>query len=122
MSIAPGRIVLLEEVSDDESTSPPIYSPGFNLQTVVLQSNGTTSGGNVTIEEASWGPALDGTPAQDYTGTWSVISTIAASTFTGTAQKFVHIAPTANAYFRVRVSDAIIGGGTVSAFLHREAA
>jgi len=117
--VTSGRIVLFETQSADEWVSQPIYAPNHALQTVVLQSTGTTSGGNVTIEEASWGTKIDGTIQTDYTGTWSVIQTIAASTFTGGAQVFVHISPTAYSYFRVRISDAITGGGSVSAFLHQ---
>ena len=80
--------------------------------TVVLESVGTTSGGTVVIEEAIFGPRTD------YTGLWSAIQTIAASTFSGTAQQFFHISPpTAYAHYRVRISSNITGGGTVGAWL-----
>ncbi len=118
VAVSPGRIVLFETQTTDEFCSKPIYCTGHALETVVLQSTGTTSGGNITIEEASWGTTGAGVVQTDYTGLWSVILVVAASSFTGTAQKFVHISPTAYAYFRVRISDAITGGGSVSAFLH----
>ncbi len=118
VAVSPSRIVLFETQTVDETASMPIFASGHALQTVVLQSTGTTSGGNITIEEASWGTTLAGVVQTDYTGLWSVILVVAASSFTGTAQKFVHISPTASAYFRVRISDAITGGGSVSSFLH----
>jgi len=79
--------------------------------TVVLQSNGTTSGGAITIEEAYYDP-------QDapYTGTWGAVGTaINASTFTGNAQQPVHALGSFWAV-RIRVSSNITGGGTVTAW------
>lgn len=77
--------------------------------TVMLQSNGTTSGGAVTIEEAYYDPTLT------YTGTWSALVAVSASTFTGTAQSAVHVAGSVWAV-RARISSTITGGGTVSAY------
>ncbi len=78
--------------------------------TIVLQSNGTTSGGTVTVEEAYFDPNVTGT----YTGTWSVIgSAVSASTFTGGAQSVVHIVGSFWAV-RVRISSNITGGGSVT--------
>lgn len=76
--------------------------------TINLQSNGTTSGGTVTIEEAYYdvnGPV--------YAGTWSAIAAIAASGFTGTAQSVLR---STGAYWavRARISSTITGGGTVT--------
>lgn len=116
----PRRIVCINAQSDDESLGVPSKSPGFGLQTYVIQSNGVTSSGVITFEEASWADTED-----IYTGDWSAITTVNASdvntgSATGTAQKFVHISATANAYTRPRISTAIGGGGTISVFLHQE--
>ena len=78
--------------------------------TVSLQSNGTTSGGTISIEEARYDPAvLNGL---DYTGTWSVIQAVSASTFTGGAQVVVHV-PGSFWAVRARISSNITGGGSV---------
>lgn len=117
----PRRIVCIDAQSADESLGKPNRSPGFALQTYVVQSHGVTSSGVITFEEASW-PESEG---EDYAGTWSTITTVNASdvntgSATGTAQKFVHISATANAYTRARISTVIGGGGTISVFLHQE--
>lgn len=80
-----------------------------NQLNVNLQSAGTTSGGVITIEEAYYP-----NPDTAYTGTWSVITTVNASAFTGGASVTVHIVGSFWAV-RVRVSSAITGGGTVTA-------
>ncbi len=77
--------------------------------TIMLQSNGTTSGGTLSIEEAFYRTA-DGV----YSGTWSVIQTISASTITGSTQQFVHILGASVYALRVRISSDITGGGTVT--------
>ncbi len=77
--------------------------------TVVLQSDGTTSGGSVSIEEAYWFPDTD--PV--YAGTWSVVQAVNASSFTGTKQQVVHLTGSFWA-IRVRISGDITGGGTIS--------
>lgn len=78
--------------------------------TVVLQSNGTTSGGTLQIEEAYFDPNTDGT----YTGTWSAVgAVINASSFTGGAQSVVHVVGSFWAV-RCRIATTITGGGTVS--------
>jgi len=75
-----------------------------------LQSAGTTSGGTLSIEEAYW---PDDTVA--YAGTWSVIATVSASTFTGGAGVMVHY-PGNFWAVRVRISADITGGGTVTVY------
>lgn len=100
-------------VTTDETTHQPIVPGQHQTVAIVLISNGTTSGGNITIEEAFW------TDKQmPYSGTWSTIQTVAASSLTGGAQKMVHVVGN-NALFpvRVRISDAITGGGGISAAL-----
>jgi len=119
-NIGPKRVICIDAQSADETLGQATYAPGYGLQTYVVQGNGTTSSGVITFEEASWGPSAAGVPAQDYTGTWSAITTVNASDVSGGAQKFVHISATANAYTRPRISTIIGGGGTISVFLHAE--
>lgn len=97
--------------SADETLGTPIYMSGRSSVSFTLQSNGTTSGGNITIEQASYAD-----PINIYTGTWSTITTIAASSFTGGMQRTVNITGLAGTWVRVRISDAITGGGTVRCF------
>ncbi len=107
-------------VTTDETTSIAVRPSQHDAQAIVLISNGTTSGGNITIEEAFWFEEKSGNaPAQmPYNGTWSTILVVAASTLTGGAQKIVHvIGPNALFRTRVRISDAITGGGGISAAL-----
>lgn len=79
---------------------------------IVVIGNGTLSTGVVTIEEALWLPTQ-----VPYSGTWSAITTVAASGITGSAQQVIHLSPTALTYIRVRVSTGITGGGGVSVIL-----
>lgn len=106
-----GRITSISAASADETLGVPIYMPGRSLLALTLQSAGTTSGGNITIEQASYPPDVP------YTGTWSTILVVAASSFTGGAQKTINIDGLAGTWVRPRISDAITGGGTISAFL-----
>jgi hypothetical protein len=93
-------------------TSQPQQIRGLNA-TVYLRSVGTTSGGVVSLEEAHW--FFD---EKMYGGTWSVITTINASSFTGGAQLAYHLpSPCPYKYFRVRISSDITGGGKVDARL-----
>jgi hypothetical protein len=79
--------------------------------TVYFQSIGTTSGGTVVIEEASWNPTIEASP---YAGTWSQITAVNASTFSGGAQLAYRVAsPTTIHFIRARVSSNITGGGSV---------
>jgi hypothetical protein len=73
---------------------------------IYLQSNGTTSGGTIILEEA-----YDDT----YTGTWSQIASVAASSFTGNKQAAFHFEAPMVAV-RARISSDITGGGTLSAW------
>ena len=106
--------MLLSAVTVDETQSLPVDVSAYRYHTVYLKSVGTTSGGNITIEEADW----DGLSEVPYGGTWSIVGTaVAASTFTGGATIAVRLPVGAYAWLRVRLSDAITGGGTVSASL-----
>jgi hypothetical protein len=92
--------------------SIPIDCHAHGILTIYLRSLGTTSGGTVLIEEADWGPY-----EQPYSGTWSQVQSIAASTFTGGQQIAIHISDAAYAWLRVRISSTITGGGTMTAAL-----
>lgn len=102
----PVRSILLANVT---SGTGQFDASTYTYVTFYLQSTGTTSGGTVSLEEADY-DATTGT----YSGTWSVISAIAASSFTGGAQTAYHVQATAFAVVRARISSAITGGGTVS--------
>ena len=78
--------------------------------TVVLQSTGTTSGGTVIIEEAYYDPN-----GPVYSGTWSQLQSVNASSFTGGTQIAYHFVGSFWAV-RVRPGTTITGGGSVSAF------
>ena len=78
--------------------------------TLYLRSLGTTSSGTIVIEEASWDPS-----EMPYGGTWSAVTTINASSFTGSAQLAYHFpSPTPYHYVRVRIGTSIGGGGSVA--------
>jgi len=98
-------------------TSQPIDYKAHGIITIYLRSVGTTSGGTVLIEEADWGPF-----EQPYSGTWSQIASIAASTFTGGAQIAYHVTDSSYGWLRVRISSAITGGGTILASLRSRGA
>lgn len=93
-------------------TSQPIHATTMQSLSFYLASIGTTSGGTVLLEEADWGG-----PDVPYSGTWSQIASIAASSFTGGAQIAYHISPNSYAYVRARISSAITGGGSIWASL-----
>ena len=96
-------------------TSIPVQQQGRDV-TLYLGSIGTTSGGTVTIEEAGWHP-----DQHPYSGTWSKIADVNASTFSGTAQVAQHLSsPTPYQWLRVRVSSNITGGGTIYVWLYAE--
>ena len=73
--------------------------------TVYLRGTGTIVSGSIVIEEAS--DLL-------FSGTWSSLVTVAASTLSGGVETAVHIDAVVGAV-RARVSVAIGGGGNVSA-------
>lgn len=98
-------------------TSNPIDMALHGIVTIYLRSVGTTSGGTVLIEEADWGPW-----EAPYSGTWSQVASIAASTFTGGAQTAYHITDSAYGFVRVRISATITGGGTILASLRSRGA
>ncbi len=89
-------------------TSDPIFYPAHGIITFYLRSIGTTSGGTVLVEEADWGAN-----EHPYSGTWSQVASIAASSFTGGAQIAYHVTDSSYRYLRVRISSTITGGGTI---------
>lgn len=93
-------------------SSIPIDRSNYLYNTVTLRGVGTIGGGTVLIEEADWMPT-----EVPYTGTWSVLSTVAATTLTGGAELLTHLAASAYGFIRVRVSAPITGGGSVAAIM-----
>lgn len=115
--VAPSRELLLGTENADGSVAGVLIGQSVPLDRSVqgiigffMRSLGTTSGGTIVIEEADWGPG-----EAPYSGTWSAIQTIAASTFSGGAQLAVHITDSAYGWVRVRISSPITGGGTITA-------
>jgi len=124
-SVAPVQSVILGSrnattnavVGVTSGTSVAFKRAGFGILTFAFRSLGTTSGGTLIIEEADW---LD--DEVPYSGTWSQIASVAASSFTGTAQILYHISNSAYGYVRVRISSNITGGGTVAVTLRSQGA
>jgi hypothetical protein len=85
MQTAPAQTILLgtfDRPTDTHTgvtsgTSRPIKCEGFDELVFTFESIGVTSGGTILIEEAT---------RPVYSGTWSQIASISASSFTGTAQ------------------------------------
>lgn len=122
-NVGPIRVLSLGVENADGSvtgvttgTSQPVFMSGYGMGTIYLRSIGTTSGGTVLVEEADWGPL-----EAPYSGTWSQVSTTAASSFTGGAQTAIHITNTAYGWIRVRISATITGGGSIIASLRAQA-
>lgn len=90
-------------------TSQPIFDQAQGIVTFWFRSIGVTSGGTILIEEADWGPN-----EHPYSGTWSQVQSIAASSFSGGAQLAVHISVCSYRYLRVRISSPITGGGSIT--------
>ena len=110
-----GGVVTLTGVTT--GTSQPIDRSAHGILTIYLRSIGTTSGGTIIIEEADWGPN-----EQPYSGTWSQIASISASSFTGGAQFAQHITDSSYGWIRVRISSAITGGGSIMASMRSRGA
>lgn len=102
------RQVLLNAVTTGQST--PVLMGDVRAWVMYFQSNGVTSGGMLTIEEADY----DDQAGPPYAGTWSKIVDVDPSKFSGGAQLAVHSQYTAYGFVRVRVSTPIAGGGTVT--------
>lgn len=98
-------------------TSRPIDMSLHGIISIYLRSIGVTSGGTILIEEADYTETT-----QPYSGTWSQVATIAASTFSAGAQMASHIADAAYGFLRVRISSDITGGGSITAVLRSRGA
>lgn len=79
--------------------------------TIVIQGNGTTTGGTVLIEEAFWPE-----DQEVYAGTWSLLATVDPNDVSGGKQKAYHFSPNSYWAIRTRISSAITGGGSVSSY------
>lgn len=122
-NVGASRVLLLGTENADGSvtgvttgTSIYVERVGAGILSIFLRSVGTTSGGTILIEEADWGPL-----EAPYSGTWSQIASVLASSFTGSGQTAVHVTNSAYGYVRVRISSAITGGGTIIASLRSQA-
>lgn len=112
---AESRVLLLGTENADGSvagvttgTSIPILRKTDAVPCFFLRSIGATTGGTIIIEEADWGPM-----EAPYSGTWSQLASVAASTFTGTAQSAQKFPDASYSYLRVRIGSPITGGGSV---------
>lgn len=90
--------------------------------TVAFQGSGTITTGAIIIEEAFYEdlPSNGGVGAvagPQPTGTWSAIQTVTGTAMTTGAQQVVHVTASAWA-IRTRISTAIGGGGSVSAWAY----
>ncbi len=103
----------LLSVQTTASGSRAIFLPLGRSQnlTVVLQGNGTTSGGTVVVEHAYY-DASTGIP---YAGTWTPLTTLNASDVSGGKQTAVFAVGSFWA-IGVRIATDITGGGTVTAW------
>jgi hypothetical protein len=133
MQSAPARILLLGTDNMDGSgtvtgttgsgnaanptTSKPVTIQNQGIGTFYFRGIGTTSGGTILVEEADWGPQ-----EQPYTGTWSLVTTVAASSITGNQQFAYHPPNACYGWIRVRISSAITGGGSVYVSLQVQSA
>lgn len=108
------RVVSLTDATDDGAIGMPIDCTGRPYVTVYVAGTGTISGGVVTIEESDSDP---NTTPGGYTGTWSAVTTVNGTDATGGAQKAAHLTVSAYHFVRVRLTDAITGGGSVTVVL-----
>ncbi len=118
--VGPNQILLLGSQSTATGVITGVTATGVSIPierasgagvvTLYMRSTGTMSAGTILIEEADWMPR-----EVPYSGTWSVLQTIAATDLTGTIVKAYHITDTCYGYIRVRVSVEITGGGTLIA-------
>ena len=92
-------------VSQDDAVSKNMEFGFVNNVVVYLEGSGTISGGTILIEEAS---------SASYSGTWSILATVAGTDLTANKGIAVHIDGIFGT-LRVRVSSALTGGGTVAA-------
>jgi len=88
--------------------------------TIAVQGSGVITTGALSIEEAYYdnlpptGLESHGIP---YAGTWSVIQTVTGSQISSGAQQIVHVQGSVWS-LRVRISTAIAGGGSLTAWAY----
>ena len=99
---------LMATQSADETTSPAVDCQGYPFLGGYVTGAGVTSSGVITFEEA---------PTADFAGAWSPIGTINASDVTNGGAKALAFTARGYAWVRARISTAIGGGGTISAYL-----
>src|SRR5688572_6525722 len=94
-------IFLIDRQTADEYTSIPFQVIGGHRDVcVTFTSEGTTSSGNILIEESD---------LLSYTGTWSQLVSQTAAGFTGGAKLCTHIQLGAGLWVRARIN-TVIGG------------
>lgn len=110
----PLRAVLLSAVTADETFSVPVNCLGYRDLTTYVISDGTVSGGSVTMQEATYDPQVPGGTG-GYADTWATIG----SAITPVTDSVVATHHTAGAYHwvRARIDTAIAGGATVTVVL-----
>ncbi len=110
------RVKLLQQQTEDETTSVGVDVLGLPYVTFYLIGYGTLDSGAVTFEESTDDPAHSDTP---YGGTWSAIgSAVNAVDVTAGKQKATHLAVGAYHKVRARINTAIAGaGGSISVVL-----
>ncbi len=101
---------LLYQKTATASVCVPVNCLGYKEIGVYVIGEGTTSSGVITIETADFNPTTE----ENYTGTWSAITTVNASDVTGGAQKHVPLTDSAYMFIRTRISTVSGGGGTIS--------
>lgn len=105
--------------SDDETLGPWIDVRGKQNVCFYLTSNGTTSAGVVTFEEAAPENMTVDPPVVfgGATDAYAVIPNTAYSVsgISGGKQVGIHLPQAAYFYVRARISTAVTGGGTISA-------
>ena len=112
---APFRAELLIAQITDETTSVPFDCTGYTHLVAYIISNGTTSSGAVTYEEATYDPTVPG-GVGGYGGTWAIIGS-AVNPAAADAVVATHFAAGAYHWVRARISTAIGGGGSVTVVL-----
>lgn len=97
-------------------TSMPVNLKTYPLASIYVRaSGGTISSGTLVIEQAWWDPISGDQP---YGGQWSALQTITLSTLSGTdQQQAFNVGAEASGFVRVRLSAAVVGGGTIYAAL-----
>lgn len=112
------RVVLLQQQTADETTSPAVDVSGFSSLTFYLigqDNGGSISGGSITYEEATADPTHSD---QIYGGTWSAIgSAVSAGDVNGGKCKATHASRGAYSLVRARIDTEISGGGNISVVL-----